>query len=40
MTLDTTQILIVALILMEHQERLGREFEQVLFDNLWELYAR
>jgi hypothetical protein len=22
------------------QERLGREFEEVLFGNLWELYAR
>jgi hypothetical protein len=22
------------------QERLGKEFESVLFDNLWDLYAR
>jgi hypothetical protein len=26
--------------LMARQERLGREFEQVLFENLWKLYAR
>ena len=26
--------------LLTGQERLGREFEQVLFENLWELYAR
>ena len=26
--------------LMARQERLGREFEQVLFENLWDLYAR
>jgi hypothetical protein len=26
--------------LLAQQERLGREFEQVLFDNLWQLYAR
>jgi hypothetical protein len=26
--------------LLAKQERLGREFEQVLFDNLWDLYAR
>jgi hypothetical protein len=26
--------------LLSGQERLGREFEQVLFENLWELYAR
>jgi|ERR1700730_3603825 len=26
--------------LMTKQERLGKEFEQVLFDNLWNLYAR
>src|SRR5712671_1635827 len=25
--------------LLAKQERLGREFEQVLFDNLWDLYA-
>lgn len=24
----------------QNQERLGPEFEKVLFDNLWELYAR
>ena len=23
-----------------NQQRLGKEFEEVLFDNLWELYAR
>jgi hypothetical protein len=26
--------------LLDKQERLGREFEQVLFENLWNLYAR
>jgi hypothetical protein len=26
--------------LMAKQEPLGREFEQVLFENLWKLYAR
>jgi hypothetical protein len=26
--------------LAERQERLGNEFEQVLFENLWDLYAR
>jgi len=26
--------------LLANQERLGREFEKVLFDNLWDLYAR
>jgi hypothetical protein len=26
--------------LLSKQERLGAEFEQALFDNLWELYAR
>lgn len=26
--------------LMSRQERLGREFEQVLYENLWTLYAR
>ena len=26
--------------LMSKQERLGPEFEQILFDNLWDLYAR
>jgi hypothetical protein len=26
--------------LLAKQERLGKEFEEVLFDNLWNLYAR
>jgi hypothetical protein len=26
--------------LLAKQERLGREFEQVLFENLWDLYSR
>jgi hypothetical protein len=26
--------------LLAKQERLGKDFEQVLFDNLWDLYAR
>jgi hypothetical protein len=26
--------------LLSNQERLGRDFEEVLFDNLWDLYAR
>jgi hypothetical protein len=26
--------------LMANQEELGREFESVLFDNVWDLYAR
>lgn len=26
--------------LLSKQERLGIEFERVLYDNLWELYAR
>jgi hypothetical protein len=26
--------------LADHQERLGSKFEQMLFDNLWSLYAR
>jgi hypothetical protein len=27
-------------MLLAKQEPLGREFEQVLYDNLWELYVR
>jgi hypothetical protein len=26
--------------LLAKQERLGKQFEQVLFDNLWDLYSR
>ncbi len=27
-------------LFLEKQEPLGKEFEAVLFDNLWDLYAR
>ncbi len=27
-------------VLLSKQERLGKEFEKVLYDNLWDLYAR
>ena len=26
--------------LLTEQERLGTEFEKILFDNIWDLYAR
>jgi len=29
-----------AAAIRQRQERLGRDFERVLYDNLWDLYAR
>lgn len=33
-------LIVFYLALLAEQERLGREFESILFDNLWDLYAR
>jgi hypothetical protein len=37
---SNTELSVFYAALLSKQERLGPEFEQILFDNLWDLYAR